>query len=84
MKRGKGNDRSNRFIGGTNPYSMNVLLGRGDKIVEYGGKLEFGKYVGKRVKDVLELDPGYFLWLAKNTRKKISARVLDEAIKLSK
>ena len=81
-RRTKGSDRSNRWIGGTNPYSMNVLPKKAKRELRLDGRVDFGKYVGMTVKKVLDIDPRYFLWLKENTDRKISDEVIVRARKI--
>lgn len=39
----------------------------------------FGKYSRETVQDILDNDPGYFLWLDENTDIEIACNILTEA-----
>lgn len=42
--------------------------------------LRFGKYQGKTPTEVLEIDPGYVVWLFDNTEVAISEELYDAAL----
>lgn len=41
--------------------------------------IEWGKFAGESVQDVLDNDPGYFLWLDTHTNIPIESNILTEA-----
>lgn len=41
--------------------------------------LTFGKHKGKKVEDIIELDPGYILWIDENKLAKIDEEILNVA-----
>ena len=41
--------------------------------------LGFGRYASESVQDILDNDPGYFLWLDENTNIDIACDILTEA-----
>jgi hypothetical protein len=43
-----------------------------------------GKYAGHSVADVIDADPGYLLWLQKNTDMDFDHTVIDRAEEVSK
>ena len=48
-------------------------------ITDRNAKVGFGKYCDTTVQDVLDNDPGYFLWLDANTDIDIASNILSEA-----
>lgn len=40
---------------------------------------DFGKYKGHVVKDIINVDPGYIVWLAENTKVTFTDKVLKKA-----
>lgn len=48
-------------------------------IVDRNAKLGFGRYAKETVQDILDNDPGYFLWLDANTDIQIASHILSEA-----
>lgn len=48
-------------------------------ITDRNAKVGFGKYATEIVQDILDNDPGYFLWLDANTDVDIASNILSEA-----
>lgn len=48
-------------------------------ITDRCAKVGFGKYAKETVQDILDNDPGYFLWLDANTNIDIASSILSEA-----
>lgn len=65
-----------RHLNGVNPYSNNVLPKSKLDIIKLNSTLDFGKYIGMKVKDAIKLNPDYFKWLIKNTTKQFDASVI--------
>jgi hypothetical protein len=64
------------------PNLSNIALGFRSgfpKLTEFSQKIDFGKYKGMTVEEVIDIDPGYILWMSDNKRAKISENILDAA-----
>lgn len=48
-------------------------------ITDTATRMAFGKYRGESVGDILEVDPGYLLWLHKNTYFELGSELLEAA-----
>jgi len=65
-----------RHLNGVNPYSKNILPKSKLEVIDLNSTLDFGKYIGMKVKDAIRLNPDYFRWLIKNTTKQFDADVI--------
>lgn len=65
-----------RYLNGVNPYSKSILPKSKLEVIDLNSTLDFGKYIGIKVKDAIRLNPDYFKWLMKNTTKQFDADVI--------
>ncbi len=67
---------SNRHINLINPHSMEWVNKFKDGTIDLHTTLDFGVHKGKKASEVLNINSGYFLWLSKNTKKRISPSLI--------
>lgn len=51
-------------------------------IKDWNDKLLFGKYSGKTVQEIYDLDASYLAWVMKNTTRTLLPREIEDKIKL--
>jgi uncharacterized protein (DUF3820 family) len=82
MRRKAYNNKTNRYIGQSS-YSGHINA-TGDsyiKGIKLDSELKFGKYKGKVASSILDIHPGYFLWLKRNTPTLIHPELIAADIK---